>query len=419
MKTLITWIVMMAFTAQGAFAARLFPSKGRVVNEQGEAVEYATVVLLKDAEQVAGMTTDGEGRFELKAPAGDYTLRIQYLGYESLTQQVKVEQENDLGDFVMKSGTTQIEGVVVKARLVRREADRFVMDVANAPAAIGKDGIELLERAPGVWINDEKISINGKSGTKVFINDRELRLEPEQLAAYLRSLRAEEIQKIEVVPVTGADHDADASGGIIRITLRKQRENGVQGSVSMRTQQSDIVHVYYPGANVAAHTGKWDFNASAWGSLGNSTMRTSERTDYTLSNKQLAARSEDTSDDRNGGATLGAIVSINDRHSLGAEFSYLHLNTQNEGQPTSRPKAARTPRAATSAATSPTVTRGHSTMCGRSTRWVRRSRCWATTRTATRGSGTATGASRPGRGLRRQSIRSTATARGAATTWRR
>lgn len=110
MKTLITWIVMMAFTAQGAFAARLFPSKGRVVNEQGEAVEYATVVLLKDAEQVAGMTTDGEGRFELKAPAGDYTLRIQYLGYESLTQQVKVEQENDLGDFVMKSGTTQIEG---------------------------------------------------------------------------------------------------------------------------------------------------------------------------------------------------------------------------------------------------------------------------------------------------------------------
>lgn len=318
MKTLITWIVMMAFTAQGAFAARLFPSKGRVVNEQGEAVEYATVVLLKDAEQVAGMTTDGEGRFELKAPAGDYTLRIQYLGYESLTQQVKVEQENDLGDFVMKSGTTQIEGVVVKARLVRREADRFVMDVANAPAAIGKDGIELLERAPGVWINDEKISINGKSGTKVFINDRELRLEPEQLAAYLRSLRAEEIQKIEVVPVTGADHDADASGGIIRITLRKQRENGVQGSVSMRTQQSDIAHVYYPGANVAAHTGKWDFNASAWGSLGNSTMRTSERTDYTLSNKQLAARSEDASDDRNGGATLGAIVSINDRHSLGA-----------------------------------------------------------------------------------------------------
>ena len=37
--------------------------------------------------------------------------------------------------------------MVVKAQLIRREADRFVVDVANAPAAIGKDGIELLERA--------------------------------------------------------------------------------------------------------------------------------------------------------------------------------------------------------------------------------------------------------------------------------
>ena len=63
---------------------------------------------------------------------------------------------------------------------------------------IGKDGIELLERAPGVWIDDEKISINGKSGSKVYVNDRELRMEPEQLLTYLRSLRAEEIQKIEV-----------------------------------------------------------------------------------------------------------------------------------------------------------------------------------------------------------------------------
>ena len=74
--------------------------------------------------------------------------------------------------------------------------DRFVVDVANAPAAIGKDGIELLERAPGVWVDDEKISINGKSGSKVYVNDRELRMEPAQLLTYLRSLRADDIQKI-------------------------------------------------------------------------------------------------------------------------------------------------------------------------------------------------------------------------------
>ena len=147
---------------------------------------------------------------------------------------------------------------------MRREADRFVVDVANAPAAIGKDGIELLERAPGVWIDGEKISINGKSGSKVYVNDRELRMEPEQLLTYLRSLRAEEIQKIEVVPTSGADYDADSAGGIIRITLKKRRENGVNGSVAFNTTQGEIVHRYNPSANINLHSGRVDFYASAW-----------------------------------------------------------------------------------------------------------------------------------------------------------
>ena len=200
MKRAILLIVILASVASRLSAARLCPSTGRVVDEQGNAVEYATVVLLKGAEQVAGRTTDARGRFELKAAPGDYTLQIQFLGFDPVTKAVRVEADNDLGVFVMRASATGIESVVVKAQLVRREADRFVVDMANAPAAIGKDGIELLERAPGVWIDGEKISINGKSGSKVYVNDRELRMEPEQLLTYLRSLRAEEIRKIEVVP---------------------------------------------------------------------------------------------------------------------------------------------------------------------------------------------------------------------------
>lgn len=267
MKKLIFLIVILALAAANAFAARIYPAEGRVVDEQGQAVEYATVVLLKGSDQVAGMATDNTGRFVLKVPSGEYTLSVQYLGFDPVVRQVRVEENNDLGEIVMKSSATRIEGVVVKAQLIRREADRFVVDVANAPAAIGKDGIELLERAPGVWIDDEKISINGKSGSKVYVNDRELRMEPEQLLTYLRSLRAEEIQKIEVVPTTGADYDADSSGGIIRITLRKRRENGLDGSLSMRTTQNARHHFYTPSGNINIHTGRLDLYASAWADL--------------------------------------------------------------------------------------------------------------------------------------------------------
>ena len=322
MKRLILLIVILASAANQLSAARLYPSTGRVVDEQGNAVEYATVVLLKGSEQVAGRTTDARGRFELKAAPGSYTLQIQFLGFDPVTRAVRVETDNDLGDFVMRSSATGIESVVVKAQLVRREADRFVVDVANAPAAIGKDGIELLERAPGVWIDGEKISINGKSGSKVYINDRELRMEPEQLLTYLRSLRAEEIQKIEVVPTTGADYDADSAGGVIRITLRKRRENGIDGSVAFNTRQADIINRYNPSANINVHSGRLDFYASAWGSFGGDKTTTDEQTLYNAADKALNAHSEMKGRSRSFGASAGSVFEINPRHSVGAEFEY-------------------------------------------------------------------------------------------------
>lgn len=322
MKRLILLIVTLAAAATRLFAAHLCPSTGRVVDEQGKAVEYATVVLLKGTEQVAGMATDAEGRFALKAAPGEYTLLIQYLGFDPVKKPVRVEQENHLGDFVMRTSATGIESVEVKARLVRREADRFVVDVANAPAAIGKDGIELLERAPGVWIDGEKISINGKSGSKVYVNDRELRMEPEQLLTYLRSLRAEEIQKIEVVPTSGADYDADSAGGIIRITLKKRRENGVNGSVAFNTTQGEIVHRYNPSANINLHSGRVDFYASAWGSFGKDETTTGEQTRYEAADKELNAHSSMKGRNRSLGASAGAVVEIDGRNSVGAEFEY-------------------------------------------------------------------------------------------------
>ena len=322
MKRLILLIVTLATTATQLFAANLCPSTGRVVDEQGKAVEYATVVLLKGTEQVAGMATDAEGRFVLKAAPGEYTLWIQYLGFDPVKKPVRVEQESHLGDFVMHASATGIQSVEVKARLVRREADRFVVDVANAPAAIGKDGIELLERAPGVWIDGEKISINGKSGSKVYVNDRELRMEPEQLLTYLRSLRAEEIQKIEVVPTTGADYDADSAGGIIRITLKKRRENGVDGSVSFNTSQGTIIHRYDPSANINVHSGRADFYASAWGSFGKDRTTTDEQTLYNTADKALNAHSEMKGRNRSFGASAGAVVEIDDKNSVGAEVEY-------------------------------------------------------------------------------------------------
>ena len=311
------------------YAAKQAPITGQVVNDEGEGIEYATVVLLQEGRQVTGNATNEQGEFSLKVPEGEYTLTIQYLGYESLSQPVRISEGADLGRFTLKASSTQIEQVEVKAQLIRREADRFVVDVANSPMAVGKNGVDILEHTPGVWVQEDKISINGKSGSKVYINDRELKLDTEQLLAYLRSLQASDIQRIEVIPTTGADYDASSSGGVIKITLKKQRENGVNGSVSMGVTLSERDQIYMPQGSINAHIGKVDINASLWGSWDQNAMTNIEQTHYTTTQTDLNSRSELYAESRWGGGNLGVVWEVASRHSIGASLAGM-LSRSNE-----------------------------------------------------------------------------------------
>lgn len=65
--------------------------------------------------------------------------------------------------------------MTVTAEAVTRESDRFVVSVGDGPAFAGRDGEELLRLAPGVRIGDEGISVNGASGTQVYVDGRKLK----------------------------------------------------------------------------------------------------------------------------------------------------------------------------------------------------------------------------------------------------
>ncbi len=55
--------------------------------------------------------------------------------------------------------TVNLEEIVVKAPLIRREADRIVVNVSANPLSANKNAQELLKTAPGVWATDETLTI--------------------------------------------------------------------------------------------------------------------------------------------------------------------------------------------------------------------------------------------------------------------
>ena len=314
-------LFMVAATA-GAVAQRLTVS-GRVVNDEGTPVPYATVVLTKDNAQVAGGATASNGAFTLNAAAGNYTLIVSFIGYKTETQELELSESINLGDITLETDSEQIEEVVITSQLIRREADRFVVDVANSPIALGKDGEELLKSSPGVWIQDDKISINGSSGSKIYLNDREVKLDDTQLIAYIRSLRAEDIQRIEVIPQSGADYDANSSGGIIKITTKRNLNMGLMGSASLSTQLTRGLYSVGPSVSLNYNSGKLNLYGRTWIGSNGSEFNSWEHTDYSIGS---VIDAETTMKDRSlyGGANIGVVYDIDNRHSVGAEVQYNH-----------------------------------------------------------------------------------------------
>ena len=92
--------------------------------------------------------------------------------------------------------------------------------------------------------------------------------------------------------------------------------------MAFNTTQGEIVHRYNPSANINLHSGRVDFYASAWGSFGKDETTTGEQTRYEAADKELNAHSSMKGRNRSLGASAGAVVEIDGRNSVGAEFEY-------------------------------------------------------------------------------------------------
>ncbi|MBQ3204677.1 MAG: TonB-dependent receptor [Alistipes sp.] len=295
---------------------------GRVVDVEGKPIGYATVMAMQGEDVVRGVATDDEGGFVLQLQDGSYNILVEFVGYEAWQQSVSVAGDVDLGEITLKESSTEIGEVVVEAEMITREADRFVVNVAASEQAVGKDGEELLKQSPGVKVDDDEISILGASGTKVYVNGREMKLSGRDLVNYVKGLRAENIQKIEIVPQTGADYDANSSGGMIMISLRKRLDDGLMGSVNFSTAQSGLGSSYSPNISMNAHVGKFDLSASGWFYNFDQDQSIDERTRYLQSLTNIDSETDIDIGGSYGGGSLSAIMQINDKHSVGASLDY-------------------------------------------------------------------------------------------------
>ena len=113
---------------------------GRIVDPEGTAISYVTVLLksVADTSSVYGESSDAQGRFLFKVPAGEYSLQTSFLGYSSFNKPITLTSSLDMGDVVIEPVDMELDAVVVQAQMIRREPDRFVVNVGDSPLAAGQ-----------------------------------------------------------------------------------------------------------------------------------------------------------------------------------------------------------------------------------------------------------------------------------------
>ncbi|MCX2743594.1 TonB-dependent receptor [Mangrovivirga sp. M17] len=329
-------LFFLCFAANAQQAGKI---TGKVSDQNSQPVPFANVAVLNqsDSSLVTGAVTSENGNFTMGSPkvAGTYLVRLSAIGYETnYSEPFKIEGEGyskHWSSLTLPEETQSLDGVEVRATrpTVIVEADKTVVDIENSALTEGNTALEVLEKSPGVWVDqDGNIQLNGKAGVLVMIDDRRTFMSAKELQSLLNSMSANNIKSIELITNPSAKYDAEGSAGIINIKLKRGIDTGFNGSVNLGYNYNER-NSYNGGVNFNYKKGKVssflqaDYSKRAqWRDL---TMRREFITQGEGEYMEQDAKNRHTFDNVN--LNLGLDYEINDRHTVG----FMVKSFNNEG----------------------------------------------------------------------------------------
>ena len=236
-------IIVLLFCSITNVRAQHSTIKGQIKNEAGNYISGATITLCQftDSLNIKTIITDTSGNYQLEQiNAGRYFITISFVGYvKNSGAPFFIINNTDLIQpvIILKSAEKKMQEVIISATqkkpLIEVTADKTIFNVSKSINATGSNGFELLQKSPGVTTDkDDNISLSGKNGVRIYVDGRPLQIEGTDLAVYLRSLNSTNIDAIEMINNPSAKYDASGNAGIINIKLKKNTNNGFNGSVS-------------------------------------------------------------------------------------------------------------------------------------------------------------------------------------------
>lgn len=217
--------------------------RGTVWDGNNQVLAFSNVFLLshKDSSLVKAALADDHGNFVFEELAyGEYRVAATMVGYQkTVTPRIVLSEDNPvvkLDKMVLPSSATVLKDVTVSAKkpLLEQHADKLVMNVESSIVSAGSTAMEVLQRAPGVSIDqNDNISLKGKQGVQIYMDGKPTYMSQEQLANLLKNMASDQIEKIEIITNPSSRYDAAGNSGIINLVIKKNKNFGTNGSVTL------------------------------------------------------------------------------------------------------------------------------------------------------------------------------------------
>lgn len=196
--------------------------------------------------------------------AGEYTLRITFVGYETYFQKnIQVgDKDLNIGAIHLKKAGETLDEVLVQAETpsIQLGIDRRIFNVSESMVSIGGTASDLLENVPSLQVDiDGNVSLRGSSSVKILIDGKESAMAGSDINQLLQSMPANSIERIEVVTNPSSRYDAEGQSGIVNIVLKKNLRLGLNGSVNISAGSYDN---YSAGGNLNYRDNRFNYFGS-------------------------------------------------------------------------------------------------------------------------------------------------------------
>lgn len=309
-------------------------AKGRIIGRlleeaSSEPVPFASVTLLNARDSILnGTLTRANGDFAFDAvPMGRCTVRITSMGYEDLEVSITMTPalpEKDLGDLRMKVSAVVMQQAEVTAEASRMQlqVDRRVYNVEKDLSVRGGTGEDVMKNVPGLSVDvDGGITLRNAT-PQILIDGR-----PTSLT--LDMIPAEDIERVEVITTPGAQFEANTTGGIVNVVLKRSNKPGYSGQVQGGAGSNGR---YNGSANLNVKEEPFTYSLSGNFNLSNANTTTgTDRTDR-INGEDLGSFTQDGESESERfmrGFRAGIEWNVTNRNTLGANVSYNRRSYEN------------------------------------------------------------------------------------------